>query len=209
MNKINIVGIGPGHREYILPIAYQVVDGSDLIIASKRQQKAFDLEKKEVFTLTADFQTLKRVIETHRSSKVISLLVSGDPTFYSMLRWMKKNFNEEEFHVIPGISSIQYFFNKLKKSYHKSYWVSLHGRENEYVSKIEHHRYVALLTDAKNTPATIARTLYDRDLCYTMYIGENLSYDSEVILKGTPVDFLEKREYKISVVVIENENYKG
>jgi precorrin-6B methylase 1 len=42
-----------------------------------------------------------------------------------------------------------------------------------------------------------------------MHVGENLSYASEAITSGLPKEIIQRDNYELSVVIIENENYKG
>jgi len=206
---IYIIGIGPGHTDYILPMAQKTIQAMDFIAAGKRNQEHLKLNNQEIYTIKGSLSKLKEAILECAYDKRIGIVVSGDPSFYSLLQWTKRNFKEYTIKTIPGISSVQYFFNQLNKSHHKSYWVSLHGRDNEYISHLKNHRFVALLTDANNTPYTIAKNLIYNKCIYKIYVGEDLSYTSERITSGLPKKILQRNDYKPSVVIIENENYKG
>jgi cobalt-precorrin-7 (C5)-methyltransferase len=207
--KIYIIGIGPGHPDYILPIAKETIKSMDIIVSGKRNQKYLALDNQIVYTIKGPLSDLKNYIEKCPMDQKIGIVVSGDPSFYSLLNWTKNNFKSHKIVTVPGISSVQYFFTMLNKSHHKSYWVSLHGRENNFIDHIENHRFVALLTDQYNTPNKIAQKLINNNLTYRMHVGENLSYASEKITSGLPEEILQREDYELSVVIIENENYKG
>jgi len=207
MNKIQIIGIGPGHSDYILPIATRKINEMDIIISGKRNLEFLDIKNKEIYLITADLNSLTKFINENIFKK-IGIIVSGDPAFYSMLKFIKRNFKENEYEIIAGISSLTYFFNKIKRSYEKSYFISIHGRDEEFIDKIESHRYVGLLTDNINSPKYIAEELIINNMNYKMYIGENLSYSNEKIYSGYPEDIVKISSFEMSVVVIENENYK-
>jgi|AntRauTorckE6833_2_1112554.scaffolds.fasta_scaffold12907_2 cobalt-precorrin-7 (C5)-methyltransferase len=209
VKNIYVIGIGPGHPDYILPIAKKTINAMDVIVAGKRNQKCLALDNQIVYTIKGPLSHLKDYIDKCPSDQKIGLVVSGDPSFYSLLNWTKMNFETHKIITVPGISSLQYFFTRLNKAYHKSYWVSLHGRENNFIQHIKNHRFVALLTDQINTPKAIAKKLIDNHLTYQMHVGENLSYASETITSGSPEEIIKKDNYKLSVVIIENENYKG
>jgi len=209
IKNIYVIGIGPGHPDYILPIAKKTINAMDIIISGKRNQKYLALENQLVYTIKGPLSDLKDYIKKCPSDQKIGIVVSGDPSFYSLLNWTKTNFKTHKINTVPGISSIQYLFNRLNKSHHKSYWVSLHGRENNFIDHIKNHRFIALLTDQDNTPNKIAKKLIDNNLTYKMHVGENLSYASETITSGLPEEIIERDDYKLSVVIIENENYKG
>jgi len=207
--RLYIIGIGPGHKDYILPQAKITIKKMDVIIAGKRHLDSFNLSEKEIYTIKGSLSHLKTYISELPENKKIGMIVSGDPSFYSILEWTKRNFVDYKIETISGISSLQYFFNRLNKSYHKSYWVSLHGRDNDFISKINEHRYVALLTDQMHSPHWIAKKMIQQSKKNKMYVGENLSYDNEIITSGLPEEILKKDNSKLSVVIIENENYKG
>ncbi len=49
MNKFSVAGIGPGHRDYILPVSLKVIESSDLLIGGRRQLDHFlDFSKREL-----------------------------------------------------------------------------------------------------------------------------------------------------------------
>ena len=89
---------------------------------------------------------------------------------------MRKNFSEDEFDVVPGISSLQYMYSRIGKVHQNSFVGSVHGRELEFAKLVLEYETVGLLTDQKNTPSAIAKSLKEADLTdVTIYVGENLS----------------------------------
>ena len=202
---IYIIGIGPGHKDYILPKATNTIKKMDIIISGKRNLKNFDLDNKDIYLIDAKLEKLKKYIKNNLDKK-IGVIVSGDPSFYSMLNFIKRNFKENIKETIPGISSVQYLFNKLNITSEKKFQLSLHGRDNKFINKIKTHRYIALLTDEKRNPKYIADKLIANNMNNKMYIGENLSYKDENIEIKRPKK-IKDRKYKMSVVLIENEDY--
>ena len=206
MSKISVVGLGPGHPDYILPKAVSIIAQSDIIIAGKRNLESIDITDKSVFIVGNNLSQMVDFIKENRNSKRVCIVVSGDTGFYSMLRYLKKHFDTEELEVITGISSMQYMFARIGQSWEDAYLGSLHGRENEFVEKVKEYGKVGLLTDNKWTPDRIASELLRNGIDNKiMYVGENLSYENEKVTKGSIKDFVEKREYHICVVVISNE----
>lgn len=206
MNKIKIIGIGPGHRDYILPAAYQAIEGCDLVIGAKRHLELFSEYRKETYCYGADLEALVEKIRLEYQRKSIAVLVSGDPGFYSLLDFLRDRLQGENFEVIPGISSFQYFFSALGRSYKEYELLSIHGREVDFMHHLSKSKGLFLLTDKKNSPARIARKLID--LGYEgckMAVGENLSYENERIEEGKVMDFTKKEFSNLCVVVIEHE----
>ncbi|GFP19334.1 cobalt-precorrin-7 (C5)-methyltransferase [Candidatus Hakubella thermalkaliphila] len=85
MNKVYIVGIGPGSEDYLLPVARKEIKRSDVLVGGKRALALFrDLNKEEIY-LEGHFDQAICYIEENRDRKKIAVLVSGDPGLYSFL----------------------------------------------------------------------------------------------------------------------------
>ncbi|MGM0379470.1 MAG: precorrin-6y C5,15-methyltransferase (decarboxylating) subunit CbiE [Bacillota bacterium] len=202
---IYIIGIGPGNKDYILPKATKTIKKMDIIISAKRNLENINIKKQEIYLIDAKLDKLKNYIKDNLNQK-IGVIVSGDPSFYSMLSFIKRNFKDDIKETISGISSVQYLFNKLNITSEKTYQMSLHGRDENFIENIKNHRYLALLTDKKRNPKYIADKLIENNINYKMYIGQNLSYKDENIEVKRPKK-IKNRKYKMSVVLIENEDY--
>ena len=155
-NKINVLGLGPGNLDYTLPVVLKEIEKSDVIIGGKRHIESLGkyAEKKEYCYINADLQRVLDFIENNRAKKM-SLILSGDTGFYSMLTFMRQHFKANELNVIPGISSIQYMFAKVSNYWNDAFVSSVHGRNTEYVGKLREFGKIGLLTDNKNTPQRI------------------------------------------------------
>ena len=206
--KINVLGLGPGSLDYILPAAIKKLKESEVIVGGKRHIESLGeyAANKEYCYITADLEKVLNFIKENRNKK-ISLILSGDTGFYSMLTFMKKHFSDEELEVIPGISSVQYMFAKISDYWYDAYLSSGHGKEFDYVTKLKEYGKLGMLTDNKNTPQEIAKQLTENGLGETLiYVGENLSYEDEKIYKYKAKE-LENIEYKfkMNVVVLKSE----
>lgn len=204
--KINILGLGPGNFDYILPAVIKKIKESDVIIGGKRHIESLGecAENKEYCYIKSDLLGIVNYINENRD-KEISLILSGDTGFYSMLTFMKKHFQDEELSVVPGISSIQYMFAKISDYWYDGYISSVHGKELDYVSKLEEYGKVGLLTDFKeNTPQNIAKNITEAGYGdAVIYVGENLSYENEKIQKFYAKDLMNYDEkFDMNVVVL-------
>ena len=198
---VYIVGLGPGSKEYILPKALGTLEKSKVIIGFGRAIES--LEFIEGCKLSAG--TLKDILNYINSNKDedIAVVASGDPCFYGITDYIKRNYNQE-IEVIPGISSFQYLAAKLNKCWQGSHLGSLHGREEEFVEKVKENTLSIWLTDKKNTPADLCRKLVEAKIEAKVYVGENLSYKDEKITEGTAEEIAQMTFSELSVVVIEN-----
>lgn len=205
MAKIYLLGMGPGHEKYILPITNEIIEDCHVLIGGKRNLMYYEHLNKEKKYITKDLDSLITYVKNNYQNKKIGFLLSGDTGFYSMTTFLKKHFSKEEMIVLPGISSFQYMAAKIKEEYNDGLLASVHGREFDYVSELKKWGKIFLLTDKRNSPKAIATNLINNNMKdVTMYVGENLSYDNERIVKGKPEDILAQSEFNMSVVVIKS-----
>ena len=197
---VYIVGLGPGHRDYILPKAIEVMKNCDLILGFKRALESLDFidNKKEAKA------TLKDIMETleKNSNKAIALVASGDPNFYGITDYINRNYSGEV-QVIPGISSYQYLMSKINKSWQNAYLSSVHGREEDFVTKVREYKKSIWLTDKERNPKALCKLLIENEVSCEVVVGENLSYENEKITIGCPKDVIEDDYSNLSVIYIE------
>lgn len=198
--QVYIVGLGPGSRDYILPKAVKTLEACDLILGFERAIRSIDFVKKNKEIV----KTLKDIIEIIDKSpqKNISVAASGDPCFYGITNYIKKNVTKKV-NVIPGISSFQYLMAKLSKPWQGAFLGSMHGREEKFINEVKKHDVSIWLTDKNNSPDILSRKLVEENIVANIYVGENLSYDNEIITIGKAVEFQHKQFSGLAVVVVE------
>ncbi len=201
--KINICGIGPGHPDYILPKVFQLVAMSDCVIGGARHLAIFDLTGKETIEIRNNIPDIIQYLKA-RCNGQITLLVSGDAGFHSLLNPLLAHFTPDDINVVPGISSFQYLFAKLGMTYHDAWIGSIHGKQIDYLEKVKTHPKLFLLTDAQHSWKHIAFTLANNHMgdC-VMYVGNRLSYPDEVIVKDTANGLVGKDyDFQLCAVVV-------
>ncbi len=194
--------MGPGHEDYVLPVATKALLDADVIIGGKRHLEEFESTDKILIPVEGNFKKLPDIIREHKQHKLV-VAVSGDTGFYSLLSYLRKNFSTNEFDVVTGISSLQYMYSKIALIYQNSFLGSVHGRNLDYLSLLDDYETVGLLTDAKNSPQIIAQSCCDsgRKDIY-MYVGERLSYDDEKITEGFIYEIKDKEFDVLSVAIL-------
>ena len=204
MNKIKIIGLGPGHKDYILPIAQTFIKESQIIIGGKRNIENIQDwgEGKEIYYIDRYLDKMIEFIKRN-SNKNMAIVVSGDTGFYSLLSYIKENL-DEKVEVITGISSVQYMFSKMGDVWNDAFISSVHGRELDLASIINEYDKIGLLTDSKYTPQRIAEIIFQNSLeNVEITVGENLSYENESIRTYEIEELIkEKKKFSINVVVI-------
>lgn len=206
MEKIKILGLGPGNLNYTLPIVLKKIEESDVIIGGKRHLESLGkyTKNKEHFYISADLNKVIEFINENRDKK-ISLVVSGDTGFYSFLAFIKKHFCDNELEVVAGISSLQYMFAKISEFWNDAYISSVHGKNFDYVSKLREYEKIGLLTDfSKNTPQNIAKKLFENGFENAkIFVGENLSYENEKIYEFRVSKLKDyEKKFGMNVVII-------
>ena len=203
MEKIKVAGLGPGNPDYILPAAGKAIAGSEIVIGGKRNIESIEklTAGKEIKYIDSRLGELAEYIKQNRGKK-ITVIVSGDPGFYSMLNYLENTFGREELEVIPGISSVQYMFARLGMHWYDAFVSSLHGKEFDFAEKMNDYNKMGLLTDNKFTPQKIAEELFSKGQNdVKIFVGENLSYENEKIWEFFP-ESLSAFEYKFGINVV-------
>lgn len=204
-HNIYVVGLGPGNIDFITGAGIKAIDQSEIVIGGKRQLEEVQciLKNQELYTL-GKLDLLKAFIFENKNKK-ISIVVSGDTGYYSLLTYLKNNFSEISFKVIPGISSFQYLFSKLEMTWELFSLHSVHGREFDYKKGImESNKGLVLLTDSKNNPIKIAKDLLENGIeNIEIIVGERLSYEDECITRFKVKDYENYlKDYSMNVTIL-------
>ena len=200
---IYIVGLGPGHKDYIMPKALEIMKKSEIIVGFKRAIDSLDFiqGKKIYMKKLSDIDEFISDIG-NKDSINISIVASGDPTFYGITNYIK-NKAQCEFEIVPGISSFQYLTSKVKLPWNNAHLGSLHGRSDDFLRIVNKNTLTIWLTDKENNPATLCRVLEEAKVKCKVIIGENLSYEDEVITIGSPSEFLNKEFSILSILIVD------
>ncbi|WP_320047692.1 precorrin-6y C5,15-methyltransferase (decarboxylating) subunit CbiE [uncultured Ilyobacter sp.] len=206
--KIDVLGLGPGNRDFILPEVEKRIKAADLVVGGKRNIESIPdlVEGKELAYIDRHLKELVFSMKNNMDEKKIAVILSGDTGFYSMLGYLRKNFDLSELDVVPGISSMQYFFAKIGEQWHDAVIKSVHGREFDYIEALKSSGKVGLLTDDINTPQEIARKVWEAGIEATVYVGENLSYPDECITTGKAQVIKEiQKKFDLNVVILKGD----
>ena len=213
LNKLNIVGLGPGNIKYLSNAGIDCIKEAEIIVGSTRQLsdlKAIISEKQEIYILGKLAELIAYLKEN--IERKITIIVSGDTGYYSLVPYLSKNLTKDILNIIPNISSYQYLFSKIGENWQNFRLASVHGREFDYIKSIDDEDIagLVLLTDDIQNPYEVSKNLYNsgvRNL--TVIVGENLSYDNEkiTILKIEDYEKL-NRKFDMNVLILKKgENY--
>ena len=213
LNKINVVGLGPGNIKYLSTAGIDCIKEAEIIIGSTRQLsdlKTIISEKQEIYILGKLNELIIYLKEN--VERKITIIVSGDTGYYSLVPYLSKYLSKDILNIIPNISSYQYLFSRLGENWQNFRLASVHGRECNYIKNIndEDIAGLVLLTDDIQNPYEITKKLYTNGIRNLIIIvGENLSYDNEKItILG--IENYEKlnRKFDMNVLILKKgENY--
>lgn len=192
MGKVCIVGIGPGSKEYLIPLAKKVIYGADVLIGAKRLISLFKAKKRAI-CLEGNYRDAIDYILKNRYKKKIAVLVSGDPGIFSFSSQIITRLKPQEYEIIPGISSMQLAFARIGESWQNAFILSLHGRTKRGIKDaVLNHKKVFLFLDKKNNPKEIASFLFKRGIKKReVFLFKNLSLSNEEIIR-TDINALRK-----------------
>ncbi len=207
MNKLYVLGVGPGSADYLPPAAAAIAKKCSVLIGGKRNLALFDLAGQEKIEITGRLDPIISAIKERSEKEEIAVLVSGDPGIYSLLPRLSREFGRGSLEVYPGISAVQYLFARLGLCWHDAAIISLHGRgPEELINLAENSGKVVVFTDPENTPAKVCAKLTGAGIKdKKVYIGEDLSYKTEKISEGRPEEFLNYSCSALNLVVITDE----
>lgn len=207
--EIIIVGCGPGNADLVTLRGKRAIEEADLVVGSKRLLTYFVTGKRvKTVPLESNYQDVLEEVDKMTEGKRVVFLVSGDPMFYSLGEAVIKKFGKDNCEIIPGVTSFQYAFCRLRESW-KDYRVfSLHGVKDADINKIfkENYRFVLLL-DPKHNLKFIKkniRPLYKER--YTFYVASNLSMEVENISNISLNDFDNLPEESLSLLIVRRED---
>lgn len=138
----------------------------------------------------------------------VAVLASGDPLFFGIGDLLGRRFDRARMVVFPVVSSMQLAFARLGLPWHDARFLSLHGRKFlRIAAQILPFAKICILTDAFNTPATIASKLLDhvtaeQESNFTLFVGEELGSTRERMTSGSLKEIAEKDFKSPNILII-------
>ncbi len=206
--KITVVGTGPGHPDFLTPAGAAAIADATVVLGGRRLLESFAHAHQQQFVVDKDLKGAVEFIEQNYRQHKLTVLVSGDTGIYSLASYLARWFSPETLNFIPGVSSVQLMFARLKKPWQKASIISLHGRPPQGLAQlIKGGNMVAVLTDNRYTPCEVASYLLQKGCpdCHVA-VGTNLSYDNEKVITSSLRTLASAgNDPTPAVVVIDNE----
>lgn len=201
--NITIFGVGAGNAGSMTLDAEEACRNADLIVGAERLTKSLARFNKP-FKNAILAQDIEEIVRKS-PQRNITIAMSGDTGFYSGAKNLLPLLADMHPTVLPGISSISYFCSRLGISWDDALLISTHGRSCNYLAKIRRNPKVFALIGGKDGAAELIAALNENGLGHVhISVGENLSYESEIITSGTAAELTGRAFEPLAVILAEN-----
>ena len=201
VNKIVIVGCGPGARSCITLEALEEINSAEMVLGTARLLKLFPEIKAERVVIRGYRQEAINTLQKYEG-KHIALLVTGDPGLASLSSAVIAHFGISSCRVLPGISSVQVAFARVGLSWEGSRVISAHATQPTYdVATLANENSIAVLTGnaaSLQWIASLARTFGEK---WRIVVAQNLTLSSERVFE-CDADELESLTAPLRAVVL-------
>ncbi len=199
--KIYLIGAGIMGWEGFGAKALEVIKQAEVLIGHQRHLDIFPDFAGEKMVLD-DLSIMLEYLKT--TEKRVVVLGSGDPNFFGVARFILRNLPKERVEIFPNVTSIQYAFARIKEPWDDAIFVSVHGRGLKgAIDRIVAAEKAAVLTDATNTPAIIARELIDRGAeGYEAWLCEDLGLPAEKFTRTDVRGLAELKASPLNILIL-------
>jgi len=182
--KIYIIGVAPDGVSTLSPKAWELINGAEIIMGSRRLLAMFPALTGEKIAIRNNLAEVTDSIKKNLEDKRIIVLASGDPNFYGIAGYLVGKLGKDMVDIIPNVSSMQVAFARIKESWEDAALVSVHSRPIEdIVETVRSNHKVGMFTDDEHTPAAIARVLLEHGIDgRRAYVCQNLGSQDENVV---------------------------
>ncbi len=196
MIEVAVVGVGSGG---ITAGARVLLDHAELVVGGGRHLLDLGVEPERAFALGGDLsEALDRIEETDGR---VTVLASGDPGFFGIVRVLAERFGPEKLLVLPTLSAISEAFARAGLPWDDALVVSAHGRDpRRAVNVCRAHPKVAVLTSPAFGPAELAEELDGMGRSFV--VAERLGEADERMYEGNAAKVMEMSWKDPNTVVV-------
>ena len=206
---VYLIGAGPGAAELFTGEAVRCLQEADCVIGAQRILQSCEqiVQKPQFCAYKAE--DVAAFLKAHSEYRKAALVYSGDIGFYSAAMGMAEAL--QGFRVMPvsGISTAQYFLDRIGVGWQDTELVSRHGKQICLIPLLLRKGKVFALLGREGEAAEICRSLLELGLYRVrVAVGERLSYPEERIVQGTPQELSKMDFGNLSVIYLELEGWK-
>lgn len=203
--KLYVIGVGPGHPDYMVRRGHEIIDTVSTLVASERILADYAKKRHKVHAIKKLTEAVQ-FIRMEMIDREVAVLVSGDTGFYSFLSYLKQELPEMEMEVVTGIGSIPFAFSRIQKSWEHAKFLSFHGRVPKE-EELSEECTLAFITDAMHTAPRIAQLLIEKGFSPKRWAAafERLSYPDENAVEGALMEIAALDGFSHAVLIVGTE----
>ncbi len=184
MRKIRIISAGPGGRGYVTAVAREKARECDVLIGTEDQIAAVGTAPGQDVYRESSIEAIMGLLEEERG-RLAGVLVTGDAGIFSLAQKIIERFGKEAVEeIIPGVSSLQVAFARVKEPWLNVRVFSFHGRPLEGLEDILRHDRAAVLCDREHNAKAVLSALCRCglfDAGRDVYVCRDLTTDDEEV----------------------------
>lgn len=204
--ELSLIGLGGGNVDTMTVGAWKAIQEADRIIGSARLLEALPEEISAKKDREINAERIAELVSKNYRKESICVIYSGDLGFYSGAQLLIPRLAEKNipYRAYPGISSVQLLSAAVGRSWRDWNLVSAHGMDCNAVAEVTKGRDTFFLTGGELTPRELCAQLKQAGLGFLQAaVGENLSYETEKIIRGTVETLADQHFAKLSVLLVE------
>src|SRR5262245_41573852 len=203
-SRIHIIGIGSDGVAGLTSRARELLSAAELVIGPEQVHALAPGLSAERLIVGTDLQEAVRTLEANLGRKRMVVLVSGDPLFYGLSRYLCDRLGKDRLEVLPHVSSMQLAFARVKETWEEAYLTNLASHPLESVlDRIRTADTVGLFTSEEFDPPRVARELLARGIDYfRAYVCENLGAPDERVTQGELADIQDLEFAPLNVMIL-------
>lgn len=200
MTSVTIVGIGMG-ADTVTGEGLRAIEQAEALLGAPRMVEAFSRFEKPSYAVYEP-DKIKTLLAESQFSR-FAVLVSGDTGFFSAANQLVATLSDCDVKLFPGISSVSYFFAKLKRPWQNAALLSCHGRKSNLVDAVRRNQMTFALTGG-NVNA-LAEELAEAGYgSLPLTVGENLGNPNERIFMLSVNELVQLPIGGLAVLLVEN-----
>jgi precorrin-6Y C5,15-methyltransferase (decarboxylating) len=203
LGVVRVVGITDRGADSLSVEARGLVDQAQVLCGGERHLAFFPDHSAERFVIRANVDELVERLRAEERMTVV--LASGDPGCFGIGPLLAARLGAERVAIVPNASSPQLAFSRLGIASQDATILSAHGRPLDSILPAALlAEKVAILTDARNTPAAIAQALLDAgdDASTQAHVFERLGSEAERHLAAALPDLVEQSFAPLNLLVL-------
>lgn len=179
-----------------------MISQADLLVGNERVLSLAPHSSAARLVLGADVEAAADRIADTRGR--VAVLVSGDPLFYGLARYLCERVGQERCEIIPHVSSMQLAFARVKESWDDAYLTNLANHSiDAVVERIRTAEKVGVFTTEEHGPEKVAAALLKRRIDYfTAYVCENLGARNERVTRGSLAEIAVQQFDPLNVMIL-------